>query len=124
METVCPSETVGLSPGSAALLLGLIFVPEDGSDKFLLNVGLLPNYTALQDGRPYCSVGLRRHSLLTVQRARDDAAARKLPRRDQEVPLKCVMYRSKRLLYSLHWRRSAAEWVKQSALMRHLDTSN
>jgi hypothetical protein len=39
-------------PASAGFLLGLVFTPEGGSDMVSRNVGLLPNCTALQAGRP------------------------------------------------------------------------
>jgi hypothetical protein len=42
----------GLSPASAGYLLGLLFDPEDVGDIFLRNVGLSPNYKALQPRRP------------------------------------------------------------------------
>jgi hypothetical protein len=38
------------------LLLGLLFGPEDGGDIFLQNIGLIPNYTALQPTRPFLTV--------------------------------------------------------------------
>jgi hypothetical protein len=42
------------SPAFAGFQLGLLFYFEDGSDKFLRNVELCPNYTVLQPRRPYC----------------------------------------------------------------------
>jgi hypothetical protein len=48
-----------LSAGSACFFLGLIFDPEDGGDMLLRNVGLPPNYMALQPRRPHSSL----HSL-------------------------------------------------------------
>jgi hypothetical protein len=45
-----------LQAGSAGFLLGLLFNAEDGGDMFLRNVGLSPNYKALQPRRPYFSL--------------------------------------------------------------------
>jgi hypothetical protein len=43
---------ITLSSVSGSFLLGLIFETVDGGDMFLRNVGLSPNYTALQPREP------------------------------------------------------------------------
>jgi hypothetical protein len=44
-----------LQPASASFFLGLLFNPEYGRGMSLRNVGLSPNYTALQHIRTYLS---------------------------------------------------------------------
>jgi hypothetical protein len=44
-----------LLPASVDFLLDLFFDPDNGDDVFLKKVGLSPNNTALQYGKPYSS---------------------------------------------------------------------
>jgi hypothetical protein len=46
------------SPISPGFLILSLFNPEDGGDIFFRNVGLSPNYTALQPGEPKSVVTL------------------------------------------------------------------
>jgi hypothetical protein len=52
---LCGSE-ISWPPIYIGFLCGLLFGLEDGHETFLRNVGLCPNYTALQPKRPYSSL--------------------------------------------------------------------
>jgi hypothetical protein len=63
---------LSLLPASAGFLLSLLFDSEDGSDMFLRNVGLSPDYTALQPIavrtlNPLCSAVVYRTYGLTFE---------------------------------------------------------